>query len=57
MNFEPEAKYIPILSTAPNLNVGNSLHPCDRPEGVTVPVIGGLERYLGWVSDQCDSLG
>jgi len=113
LKIEPEAKYLLILSTAPNIEVAKSiamallekhliacanlnlnveriyrwqgkieeatevlmvmkttagkhaaaldalqaLHPYDTPEGVAVPIVGGLERYLGWVGDQCDSLG
>lgn len=38
-----------------------SLHPYDTPEGLAVPVIAGLERYLNWIDDslksECDSLG
>ena len=38
-----------------------SLHPYDTPEGLAVPVIAGLERYLDWIDDslksECDSLG
>lgn len=38
-----------------------SLHPYDTPEGLAVPVIAGLERYLHWIDDslksECDSLG
>jgi periplasmic divalent cation tolerance protein len=30
-----------------------SLHPYDVPEIVFVPVAGGLQEYLQWVSENC----
>lgn len=30
-----------------------SLHPYDLPEIVAVPVVAGLERYLGWIEAEC----
>jgi periplasmic divalent cation tolerance protein len=38
-----------------------ALHPYDVPEGIVLPVLGGLAEYLGWVSASTsgdyDSLG
>jgi periplasmic divalent cation tolerance protein len=37
------------------------LHPYDTPEGIALPVVAGLEKYLAWLGtslgEDCDSLG
>ena len=30
-----------------------SLHPYDVPEIIFVPVVGGLQEYVQWVSENC----
>jgi periplasmic divalent cation tolerance protein len=30
-----------------------SLHPYDVPEIIFIPVVGGLQQYLQWVSENC----
>lgn len=38
-----------------------SLHPYQVPEGIVLPIEGGLEKYLAWLGESlrrdCDSLG
>jgi periplasmic divalent cation tolerance protein len=37
------------------------LHPYDTPEGIVLPIEGGLKKYLAWIGEStrqdCDSLG
>jgi periplasmic divalent cation tolerance protein len=37
------------------------LHPYDTPEGIVLPIEGGLKKYLAWIQNStrqdCDSLG
>lgn len=43
------------------LDALTSLHPYQVPEGIVIPIEGGLEKYLAWIreslSPDCDSLG
>jgi periplasmic divalent cation tolerance protein len=56
---EEEASEVPVLikSTAeryPDLERAIlELHPYSLPEIIALPVVQGLERYLGWIEAEC----
>ncbi len=39
----------------------SEMHPYETPEGLVLPVVGGLQKYLDWIGsslrEDCDSLG
>ena len=52
-----EAEVVVMLKTRSGAVHGlekafKELHPYKVPELLTIPVSGGLERYLGWINDE-----
>lgn len=50
-----------VLKQQAALEALSKIHPYEVPEGLVLPVSGGLESYLAWIGDSvredCDSLG
>jgi len=56
---EEQASEVPvIIKTTPERyaeleSVLRECHPYELPEIIALPVVQGLENYLGWVVDEC----
>ena len=55
-----DAEY-PLLIKTTRENVDKAaqliaeLHPADTPEIIALPIVGGSEKYLQWVTEECTS--
>ena len=56
---EEQASEVPvIIKTTPERyaeleRILRECHPYELPEIIALPVVQGLENYLGWVEDEC----
>ena len=52
-----EEEFMLVIKTSRNAFLGlsrelSSLHPCDEPEIIALPVVDGSAGYLSWLVDQ-----